>query len=956
MVSGPTRPPRSSKTARESSASGLISVIRTLSSSQDNDDRDREKSRLEKEFKRSDQRLDLLIESQRDALTKAMQDFNKISSRITSSRDRIKQVKQKLQTAQVLLQCKRDELRRLWLESVEHSHVLHLLEQIEGLNSVPHKLDNNISLARYLQATKDLMKSVALLEGELSGVDALREVKDNLQQQKEQLHETLMTELQRHLYEEVSRDCLDAFRRSGKIPNSKAEHVATHRLLVSIEDAELLKLEKIAGSERRLDSERQIVILVRCLVLLAKISESVEMIRERCQGHLFHAVSRTTTAVLEGGEGPERLLQLLELIFAQFLIIEQRHQLVLSHLSPHVVSEYDEEGNPIPLLYSMEDISSKMQHVLTTLLNTYLGATGGRQEVHGGFGTSAGDNMDVNLFFLRKRPFVTTVNPTKQRKFTLFKFDNSQLAISKSSYLQEQQQQGSNGVVIEKSTDQGAALGPTPSPSAPGGTAGGTGLWEQVVCKPSFKNISYMYRPMLRFVERLDDAERSPLQIVLTAAVKEFLAMVNDELQTVVEQSAKSLEEFRVVTDAEVLKSLKTTRPVLQSCVAIDGILQVLKEHANDLPQFASEFVEKACDVMRRYKDIAEHTYRTIVPPQEVRQTNSNHWISDPDICRCLMGLPNWINLIDDVEHEELEESPEDIRLRNQQEVSILLSNLGQKKDIPSTEIFSNVNDLKMVAHMHEGLEWLSIRTQEMCDALKCGKDNPAEDNNLSEALRKLKEFATDLQEKANTCLLLLHLEVRVHCFYYLLPLVAEGHFTTAVGSLGGGSTNSPDVAHGGGHGTQDTDRQVLDLAADLSRIEEALSNAVQPRKHKYVFEGLGLVIAVILMNAVPQIHRINELGVKRICRDIYAIQQKLTTISAGREVSLDHACQYFALMLLSGQDILNGIVENGPQFQQIDYKNLFELLCRSRPDEKDKVEWYNNRLKDILDGVPVKI
>lgn len=51
------------------------------------------------------------------------------------------------------------------------------------------------------------------------------------------------------------------------------------------------------------------------------------------------------------------------------------------------------------------------------------------------------------------------------------------------------------------------------------------------MCKPSFKNISYMYRPMLRFVERLDDAERSPLQIVLTAAVKEFLAMVNDELQ-----------------------------------------------------------------------------------------------------------------------------------------------------------------------------------------------------------------------------------------------------------------------------------------------------------------------------------------------------------------------------------------------------------------------------------------
>lgn len=58
----------------------------------------------------------------------------------------------------------------------------------------------------------------------------------------------------------------------------------------------------------------------------------------------------------------------------------------------------------------------------------------------------------------------------------------------------------------------------------------------------------------------------------------------------------------------------------------------------------------------------------------------------------------------------QLEESPEDIRLRNQQEVGILLSNHGQKKVIPSSEIFSNVHDLKMVAHLHEGLEWLSLR------------------------------------------------------------------------------------------------------------------------------------------------------------------------------------------------------------------------------------------------------
>lgn len=36
--------------------------------------------------------------------------------------------------------------------------------------------------------------------------------------------------------------------------------------------------------------------------------------------------------------------------------------------------------------------------------------------------------------------------------------------------------------------------------------------------------------------------------------------------------------------------------------------------------------------------------------------------------------------------------------------------------------------------------------------------------------------------------------------------------------------------------------------------------------------------------------------------------------------------------------------------------RNLLELLCRSRPDEKDKAASYSERLKDILSGVPVKI
>jgi exocyst complex component 4 len=50
-----------------------MSVIRTLSASESNEQRDREKAKLEKEFKRSDQKLDELISLHDRDLTQVMQ-------------------------------------------------------------------------------------------------------------------------------------------------------------------------------------------------------------------------------------------------------------------------------------------------------------------------------------------------------------------------------------------------------------------------------------------------------------------------------------------------------------------------------------------------------------------------------------------------------------------------------------------------------------------------------------------------------------------------------------------------------------------------------------------------------------------------------------------------------------------------------------------------------------------
>jgi hypothetical protein len=51
----------------------LMSVIRTLSASESNEQRDREKAKLDKEYKRSDQKLDELVSLHDQDLTQVMQ-------------------------------------------------------------------------------------------------------------------------------------------------------------------------------------------------------------------------------------------------------------------------------------------------------------------------------------------------------------------------------------------------------------------------------------------------------------------------------------------------------------------------------------------------------------------------------------------------------------------------------------------------------------------------------------------------------------------------------------------------------------------------------------------------------------------------------------------------------------------------------------------------------------------
>jgi len=256
---------------------------------------------------------------------------------------------------------------------------------------------------------------------------------------------------------------------------------------------------------------------------------------------------------------------------------------------------------------------------------------------------------------------------------------------------------------------------------------------------------------------------------------------------------------------------------------------------------------------------------------------------------------------------------------------------------------------MRTLALLQESLEWFGGRIYKLAGSLPVQSQGGAgsyvtQTDILTlpplskESIEAFKQHAREFEALAEICLLVLHLEVRVHCFYYLLPVAKQSSFASGVDS-------------------QDPDPEVVKLNKDFSNIDEALSSGLQPRKFKYVFEGLGHLVASIIINSAQYIKRINENGVKKMCRNIFAIQQNLTNITLSREVALDHARHYFELLYNTPEEILNQVVEHGPKFSELDYINALQLLHRSHPGSNpSELKAQVKRLHDILNEVAVTI
>ncbi|XP_026724144.1 exocyst complex component 4 [Athene cunicularia] len=948
---------RSSMSKSKDPSGLLISVIRTLSTSDDVEDRETEKGRLEEAYEKCDRDLDELIVQHYTELTTAIRTYQSITERITNSRNKIKQVKENLLSCKMLLHCKRDELRKLWIEGIEHKHVLNLLDEIENIKQVPQKLEQCMASKHYLNATDMLVSAVDSLEGPLLQVEGLSDLRLELHSKKMNMHLVLIDELHRHLYIKSTNRVGQRNKEKGRIsslvkdaspvPLMDVTNLSTPRKFLetsqfstpgssSMRETSLLEIKEDTELDPEENSTVFMGILIKGLAKLKKIPETVKAIQDRLEQELKQIVKRSTTQVADNGyqrgenlsqeNQPRLLLELLELLFDKFNAVAAAHSVVLGHLQQTVASPCSQYDGDIKL-YDMVDVWVKIQDVLQMLLTEYLDMKNTRTASEPSAQLSyASSGREFAAFFAKKKP--------QRPKNPLFKFESSSHAISMSAYLREQRRE-----LYSRSGElQG---GPDDNLIEGGGS--------KFVCKPGARNITIIFHPLLRFIQEIEHAmelgptKQCPLREFLTMYIKNiFLNQVLAEINKEIEGVTKASDPLKILANADTMKILGVQRPLLQSTVIVEKTVQDLMNLMHDLSAYSDQFLNMVCVKLQEYKDTCTLAYRSIVQSDE-KLVISASWAKDDDISRLLKSLPNWSNMAQPKQLRPKREEEEDfIRAAFGKESEVLIGNLGDKL-IPQQEILRDVSDLKALANMHESLEWLAGRTKAAFSNLSATQTvSPGQDSHASmehlpaseQILQTLSELARSFQEMADRCLLVLHLEVRVHCFHYLIPLAKQGNYAIVANVE-----------------SMDYDPLVVRLNKDISAIEEAMSASLQQHKFQYIFEGLGHLISCILINGAHYFKRISESGIKKMCRNIFILQQNLTNITMSREADLDFARQYYEMLYNTADELLNLVVDQGVKYTELEYIYALNLLHRSQTGVGDQTtqNMRLQRLKEII-------
>ncbi|KAJ3350234.1 hypothetical protein HDU83_009804 [Entophlyctis luteolus] len=933
---------------------------------------------------RLEQSMDLIVNDYHQAFNDSIQTFSTVVENIADSHKRVSDMKEELEWCKELLQSRKYDVFPLWVKSIQFKEMMHILETIEMLQSSPEKIESLISGKYHYMAVSTLISALDILNApEFAGIGALSETHNHLEEVFRTLHETLIEELNNHIYLKTpygvdrsanpenfhmysteilkkpslqNQATMRAIRMMfAKIDNLQYNNTFSQEFLEDLE------------SNPELDSYKYIKTIIQSLKMIGRLPEAVNIIRDRISLEFYHTVERTIQEVdqrlfrrksnfahMETShsnafdliglsnrlQDAHILRELLCTLFEKFELIIEGHEFVLGIL--HVkVSETEcqsfeqqlqlAESSIETEVYTMHDVWNVVQNEVKSLLYDYLTRTSRATHFESTI-VSINEDLKENRTPLAKgRLSKLTTGRADEAVAEYLKMQQLQsfLKSSDSTLTADECLLSSSGVVDKYATTESTG--------------------HRLLIRPDPYNVLIAFKPTMNFVERMENAIsfkhvkcQQYLMLITLNRTGKFSVFLNDFILNVFLPSMeeKVLEYFHnFVNGTEAFISEYNPEispfPLMKSVVHVIALIHAMCRTLYAMPVHQLEFIRMIEMVLVKFYEKILAKYKSLFAG-EISNEDYNGvgvlsagWACEEEIVQLLLKNTYFLPGTPDAEVNKalLEcETYAEIKYK-------------KGRSFSRGEMIFDLRTLRQIAHMHHSLDWFiaQITHLRMVDSahrvtpLLKPRQKDATDSNQSLAsdphasAESLPPLVFDNSDDAH---LPLNEEMakRVDSILSYYQEISETFFFALHVEIRCHALYYLDLAMREGtyhmeNEPYEPDQYIDALNEDLVLIQEALSLALPLRKIRFVYDGLPSLVSYVLCMNLKYIKRINRNGVLKLHRNVESLQQSITNICAAHEKGLS-------------RDLLQFMEANHGMFTFEEYKVVLDLIFHDATED----------------------
>ncbi|KIJ21922.1 hypothetical protein PAXINDRAFT_124220 [Paxillus involutus ATCC 200175] len=462
----------------------------------------------------------------------------------------------------------------------------------------------------------------------------------------------------------------------------------------------------------------------------------------------------------------------------------------------------------------------------------------------------------------------------------------------------------------------------------------GAGQHHRLLIKPDAFHVSVLFQPTLAFLGMIADilpdgmeSARSASEVLDEFVLKVYLPQLEEKISLLFHQAVSSPDAFQ----PDILSTRFSSQPILKAATQLMALINSLCAMLRTTPFHRENYSRLIVGVIIQFYQRCNDRFQTLVSSGEVEAPSppslAAQWAQKSELSPCLLEL-------------FVTEDPVIKQQLCRQEIHLEMGYLDQCP-VNKSNLNPSIRNISALCSLYRSVAWF---TREL-NALKSSPESALSPTSAALHLEPVTAFAQftsspflpflpqiSQEDQLNLPLsremalrfgallktytqlaeIILHtirIEVRCRSIYYLDAAFRHGNYQID-------------------HEVGEPDPYIVDLNMELSKIDEFVSATLLKDEQSFVFCGLEDLVEHLLIANARNIRLANDFGIKKVTRNIRALQQSIRTIGDGRQLAqFDRARHYYSLFSLGPQGLLDS-VRADKIFAFDEYKVILSLQC----------------------------